>query len=140
MELQRIRVLCVDDNHLVADALKTKLRLAGGFEWLGQVTEATGLVELADRIKPDIILLDIDMPGEDPFDVLEALTNECPETRVVMFSGHVRGDLIDKAVEAGAWGYISKNDGTESIVSSLHRVAEGEFVIGEEAEAEFRRS
>ena len=124
----------------MAEALKTKLRLAGGFEWLGQLTEATGLVQMVDRIKPDIILLDIDMPGDDPFDVLQSLTSECPDVRVVMFSGHVRGELIDKAVEAGAWGYISKNDGTESIISSLHRVAHGEFVMGEEAESEFRRS
>lgn len=135
---QSIKVLCVDDNFLVAEGIKIKLSLAGGFEWLGQLSDADNLVEEVGRSRPDIVLLDIDMPGKDAFTALEELGEEHPETRVLMVSGHVRSDLIDRAVEAGAWGYISKGDGADSIVNAIRDIMNGKFVMGAEVTAEYR--
>lgn len=135
-----IRVLCVDDNDLVVDAIGVKLSLAGGFEWLGQLNDATDLAGEVQRRRPDVVLLDIDMPGRDPFDALVELTDRCPTVRVLMFSGHIRGELIDRAIDAGAWGYLSKHEETESIVTAIRRVASGEFVLGIDAEAEYGQS
>lgn len=132
-----IRVLCVDDNDLVVDAIGLKLKLAGGFEWLGQLMHAGDLAEEVAQRKPDVVLLDVDMPGRDPFIALEELTGRCPTTRVLMFSGHTRNELVDRAVEAGAWGYLSKHADTETIVSAIRRVADGEFVLGRDVDAEY---
>lgn len=129
-----IRVLCVDDNDLVAEALQIKLQLSGGFEWLGRLPSADSLVEVATRLRPDVVLLDIDMPGKSPFVALVELREGCPDTRVLMISGHVRQELIDRAFECGAWGYISKNDGTDVIVQGVRDVARGEFAMGPEIE------
>ncbi|MCI0629799.1 MAG: response regulator transcription factor, partial [Phycisphaerales bacterium] len=132
------RVLCVDDNYLVAEGIKIKLTLAGGFEWLGQLADADNLVQEVQRLQPDVVLLDIDMPGKDAFGAMEELRASGDQTRVIMVSGHVRTDLIDRAVEAGAWGYVSKGEGTETLVSSIHQVLEGRFVMGPEVSAEYR--
>jgi two-component system, NarL family, response regulator DesR len=128
-----ISVLCVDDNEQVAIALRMKFGSIGGFEWRGWLSAADSLVPTVLRDKPGIVLLDIDMPGRDPFDALAELTNRCPRTRVVIFSGHVRRDLVDRALDAGAWGYVSKNDGEESLVHAVRQVAAGELTLSPEA-------
>lgn len=135
----KIRVLCVDDNNLVVDAIGIKLRLAGGFDWLGQLAHADDLTDEVEQRQPDVVLLDIDMPGRDPFAALEELTLRYPDVRVLMFSGHIRSELVDRAIEAGAWGYLSKHADTETIVSAIRRVAGGEFVLGRDSNAEYEQ-
>lgn len=135
---QPIKVLCVDDNYLVAEGIKIKLMLAGGFEWLGQLSDADHLTDEVRQRRPDIVLLDIDMPGKDAFAALEELGESGLDSRVIMVSGHVRTDLIDRAVEAGAWGYVSKGEGSETIVSAIDQVMAGKFVMGPEVSAEYR--
>ena len=131
-----IRVLCVDDNDLLADAIEMNLKLAGGFEWLGRLKSAGGLLKRCNHDAPDVVLLDIDMPGKDPFVALEQITESCPDVRVLMLTGLVRSDLIDRAIDAGAWGYISKNDGL-ALIPAIKRVVSGEFVLGPEAHTHY---
>jgi DNA-binding NarL/FixJ family response regulator len=135
----RIKVLCVDDNEFVGEALQIKLALAGGFEWLGRLADASSLVHEAQRMCPHVVLLDIDMPGPDPFEVLKELTRVCPNVRAIMFTGHLRPALFDRAVEAGAWGYLTKSEGTRSLLWAIEQVAEGQFVMGADVEAEMSR-
>jgi two-component system, NarL family, response regulator DesR len=130
---KRLGILCVDDNAAVALALQTKLSRAGGFEWRGAVSRADDLMDAAARSEPALVLLDVDMPGRDPLTVLAEFSRRFPEIRTVIFSGHVRRDLVERAVEAGAWGYVSKNDGEEELVAALRRVADGEFALSSEA-------
>ncbi|HYD98888.1 MAG TPA: response regulator transcription factor [Alphaproteobacteria bacterium] len=135
-----IGVLCVDDNDLVADALEVRLRLAGGFRWLGRLPDAERLAAVAQELAPDVVLLDIDMPGKSPFVAVAELLAVRPGVRVVMVSGHIRTDFIDRAVEAGAWGYVSKNEGADVIVAAIRRVAAGEFVMGDDVAAQYGRA
>jgi DNA-binding NarL/FixJ family response regulator len=137
MDERPIRVLCVDDNALVGQVVKSTLKRAGGFQWLGHLSDAGHLVEKARRDCPDIILLDIYMPGKDPVNAMKELAEACPHAKVVMFSGYVSNHLIDRAIEAGAWGYISKHD--ENLVPAIRRVAHGEFVMGPEVQAQYCR-
>jgi DNA-binding NarL/FixJ family response regulator len=129
-----IRVLCVDDNPLVAEAFSVKLSRTPGFHWLGHLESTNGLQQHVAELAPDVVLLDVDIPGEDTFAALHNLSTHLSsdtDTRVLMVSGHVRPDLIDRSVEAGAWGYISKNDSSDTIVDAIRRVHEGEFVMSE---------
>jgi DNA-binding NarL/FixJ family response regulator len=136
----RIRVVCVDDNRLLAEAVERRLNMDGGFEWAGWLARTETLLEDVARLKPDVLLLDIDMPGRDPLDLLQDLAANVPETRVVMFSGYVRREYVDRAIEAGAWGYISKNASIEEVLAAIEQVASGEFVLTSEVLAEHRRS
>lgn len=130
-----IRVLCVDDNPLVAEALAMHLEGAGGFDWIGQRPDATSLASAAVELAPDLVLLDVDMPGPDPLEALVELGRIAPSARVVVLSGHVRRELVDRALEAGAWGYLSKGESPRAILEALRRVHAGEVVIGSDARA-----
>lgn len=132
VEAGKISVLCVDDNEDVAHALRIKLRIVGGFDWRGWLPDADDLVSVAREKCPDIVLLDIDMPGANPFERLADLSAVCPDIRVIMFSGHVRRELVDRAVESGAWGYVSKNDGEDALVEAICSVTVGEFALSPE--------
>ena len=136
---QAIRVLCVDDNDFVAEAIRRKLSLNSNFAWAGWLPEAKDLIEKVKETNADVVLLDIDMPGKDSFEALGELAQACPQTRVIMLSGYVRSDYIDRAVEAGAWGYVSKNENTETILAAIQQVSRGGFAMGSEVEAELKR-
>jgi DNA-binding NarL/FixJ family response regulator len=136
MSGSRIRVLCVDDNALVAEAIERKLQFEPDLQWLGNLPSADELATVARERRPDVVVLDIDMPGKDPFRALEEVSREYPPARVVVFSGHVRSDLINRACDAGAWGYVSKNSGTDMLVNSIRRVLNGEFVFSPDVQAE----
>ena len=135
----QVRVLCVDDNELVADAIARALRERADMEWLGWLPDVRELRTTVDRLTPDVVLLDIDMPHGDSFRALADLTQEVPSTRVIMLSGYVRRELVERALEAGAMGYISKNDAPRVILDGIARVAAGELVLGPEAEAAFHQ-
>jgi DNA-binding NarL/FixJ family response regulator len=85
-----------------------------------------------------VVLLDLDMPGPNPIEVLRELTVQSPDVRVIVLSGHVRRELIDRAIEAGAYGYLSKNDDGGVLVDSIRAVARGEFVLGQGSASELR--
>lgn len=132
-----ISVLCVDDNKDLAEALRMKLDRTGGFVWLGWLSEADELVEMVAQRSPSVVVLDLDMPGLDPFLAMTSLVSRCPDSRVIIFSGHVRSDLLDQAIENGVWGYVAKSDGEEALVSAISRVAAGECVLSPSVRAMF---
>lgn len=131
-------VYCADDNPLVTDALRVQFERARDFRWMGCSEDADSLVKaVSQRGCPDIILLDIDMPGKDPFEAIAELTELCADVRVVMYTGMVRRELIDQAVEAGAWGYVAKSDGEEALFTAMRKVLDGEFALSPEVEAAY---
>ena len=125
-----LRVMCVDDNPLVVEALALKLGLLGGFEWLAPIGDAGDFVAEVVRQRPDVVLLDLDMPGRDPLDALRELTSKDTDAKVLIFSGHSQPELIDRAIDAGAWGFVSKHADVEVIVAAIRRVARGGFILG----------
>jgi len=140
MNQQRIRLMCVDDNQMLAEALERHVMSHSRFVWAGWIEDTSTLVAKVTSAKPDIILMDIDMPGTDAFSLVQGLSESSPDARVVMFSAYVRHDYIDRATESGAWGYISKNEGMDEIFSAIERVADGEFVLTGDVLNEQQRS
>jgi DNA-binding NarL/FixJ family response regulator len=135
MTLTSIKVLCVDDNLLVGGSLKAKIKRLKAYEWMGHLTTADHLVDEAVRLNPDVVLLDVDMPGRDPFAALAELSKLCPDMRVLMLSGQVSRTLVDRAMAAGAWGYFSKEDDIESMLSTIVDTIRGDFALGPNASA-----
>lgn len=125
-----IRVLCVDDHAFLVEGLQARLSLARDLEFVGRLPTADNLVNEAKRTNADVVLLDIEMPGPDPFEALDDLRRQCPRTRAIMLSAYIRDHYIDSAVNSGAWGYMSKNDDPESITAAIRKVANGEFAFG----------
>lgn len=126
-----VGVLCVDDNPRVADALRLKVTRAGGFTWAGHLLAADDLLKHAtDPVK--LVILDLDLPGLNPFTAMRELAEQNENIRVVVFSGHVRRDLVDRVLSNGAWGYVSKNDGEDELIDALRRVLAGELAMSPE--------
>lgn len=134
------KVFCADDNPLVTDALRLQIESAPDFRWMGCAEDADKLVEaLAGPAGcPDVVLLDIDMPGKNPFDAIAEVAGHCGDTRVLMYSGLVQRELIDRAIQAGAWGYVAKSDGEEALFSAMRKVLAGEFALSPEVQAMYK--
>ncbi|MCC6659771.1 MAG: response regulator transcription factor [Phycisphaerales bacterium] len=130
---QAIRLLCVDDNELIAQALSRRVAREPGMAWSGWLAHGTELDESLRRDPVDVVLLDVDLPGEDAFELLRRTAEAFPEVRVLMFSGHVRADYIDRAIECGAWGYVSKNDGTDDVMKAVAQAHAGELALSPDA-------
>jgi two-component system response regulator DesR len=137
---KRLSVLCVDDNELVAGALGQRFKHEPSLHWAGWQSDGSLVRGEVERLRPDVVLMDIDMPGMDAFALAKQISDDFPDTRVVMFSGHVQAAYIEKALDSGAWGYLSKNEDTTTLIDSIRRVGAGEIVLSREAEAVHRRS
>lgn len=133
-----IRVLGIDDNELIGETFARVFAEEPGFTWVGTRSTAEGLLQAVQDTAADVVLLDLDMPGPDPITALQDLTLNAPDVRVIVLSGHVRRDLIDRAIEAGAYGYLSKNDDGEVLLESIRAVSRGEFVLGQGSASELR--
>jgi len=130
--MKPIRVMCVDDSEVVAESLGRRLRIEKDLVWAGWVQDCGKLgASIADST-PDVVLLDVDMPGTDPFRLIVEIKEQSPGTRVAMLTGHVRREYFEKAVDSGADGYICKDDDPAAIVAHIRRLAGGEFVVSPE--------
>jgi len=125
-----IRVLCVDDHAFLVEGLRSRLSLSREMEFVGRLPTAEDLVSECKRLRPDVVLMDVEMPGPDPFEALDDLRRQCPSVKAIMLSAYVRDHYIDAAVNAGAWGYLSKDDDPEAIINAVREVAGGAFVFG----------
>ena len=125
-----IRILCVDDHAFLADGLKARFSMEKDLECVGRLSTADNLVDEAKRCKADIVLLDIEMPGPDPFEAAADLKRRAPDVKVIILSAYVRDHYIDAAYKSGCWGYFSKSDDTAEIVAGIRKVASGQFAMG----------
>jgi DNA-binding NarL/FixJ family response regulator len=130
--MRPIRVMCVDDSEVVAESLGRRFRMEDDLEWAGWVRDTGTLRSTISGRPPDVILLDVDMPGADAFQLIMEIKAFAPDTRIAMLTGHVRREYFDRAVDSGADGYISKDDDPAMIVGHIRRLAGGEFVVSPE--------
>lgn len=127
-------IVCIDDNPLVAEALARRLSLEPDFDWLGSLTESDDILGRLTELAPDLVLVDIDIPGLDAFALVEQISERLPNVRAVMFTGHARSDYLEQAFSRGAWGYISKSASAHTLIEALRRVVQGEVVLLEDEE------
>lgn len=125
----------MDDNEEILWALGLHFAHTEGFEVVGSLSSAAGLVAAVKETKPDILVLDLDMPGKNPLQALREVHRSGAPTRTVVFSGHLRRELVDQAMNAGAWGYVTKNDGEASLVEAIRAVMAGEIAWSPEVQS-----
>lgn len=138
--MKKIRVIAVDDNPAVTDAVLGKLELEPGFECVGCLDSADDLVELSLALQPDVVLLDLEMPGKNALEALREVCVAVPSVRVVILSSYSEQHLVDKAVEHGAWGYLNKSASPDEIVQAIRKVASGVFFFGPIIVAQIKQS
>jgi two-component system response regulator DegU len=124
-----IKVLCVDDNLAVAGMFALSIQQEPDMEHVGTLHSADGLGHAIAEKSPSVVLLDVSMPGREPLEVLAEVAALYPETRIIVCTGYEDPALVQQAIEAGAWGYISKDSTTTEILRAIREVSAGRFVM-----------
>lgn len=124
-----IRVLIVDDHTLFRSGIKALLQRQAGFEVVGEAADGLEGLKRAKSLKPDVVLLDLHMPGISGREAAKLIVEEAPETRVVMLTVSEDAEDLLEALKAGAHGYLLKNIDTEFLLDSIRRAAKGESVM-----------
>jgi len=134
-----LRVMLVDDHALVRSAVRQALT-APGVEVVGEGSSADDALELAPQLRPDVLLLDINLPGGDGLRVLRELRPRLPETKIVMLTVSTdRRDLLD-AVRAGAAGFLTKDLSPDALLRSVLGLRRGDLPMSRAMAAEVVRS
>ncbi|PPF45289.1 DNA-binding response regulator [Pseudoclavibacter sp. AY1F1] len=130
-----IRVLLADDEDMIRTALASLLRLEDDLEVIAECSNGTAAVEEALRLKPDICLLDLEMPGLDGVEVAERLQS-LPEVRCIVVTRHARPGVLRRALSAGVEGFIPKSRRAEEVADIIRRVAAGRRYVDPEIAAD----
>jgi len=133
-----IRVLCVDDHEVLVVGLRAKFAVENRIRIVGSLATADRLLEETARLRPDVILLDIEMPGPDVFEVADRLRRSHPGVRFIFLSALVRDGYLAAAYKCGAWGYFAKGDELDEIAKGVLEVARspaGRFLMGPKVKA-----
>lgn len=120
-----IRVAIADDQELVRNGLKMILEGEPDFEIVGEATDGSAAVELAERLHPDVLLLDIQMPGTDGLAAARMLAAGDRSTRVLMLTTFDMDEYVYQSLRAGAAGFLLKDMSGEEIVTAVRQVAHG---------------
>lgn len=126
--MNSMRVLVVDDHPLFRDGIASLLE-AAGFEIAGQAGTGQEAIEAVQRLEPDLVLMDITMPGMSGLEALRAIKSESPETQVVMLTVSEEDEDLIQAIQAGASGYLLKNLDAGQFVEMLQGLQAGEAAI-----------
>ncbi|WP_318306843.1 response regulator transcription factor [Amycolatopsis solani] len=124
-----IRLLLADDQELVRQALCALLALEDDFEVVASVGRGDEVVAAARAHRPDVALLDIEMPGLDGLAAAAVLATQVPDCRVVMLTTFGRAGYLRRAMEAGAAGFVVKDAPAEVLAGAIRRVRAGERVV-----------
>ncbi len=124
-----IRVLVVDDHAVVREGLRTFLRLQEGIEVVGEASDGEEAVAQAQRLTPDVVLMDLVMPKLDGVEAMQRIRAERAQTRVIVLTSFGEDDKLLPAVRAGAAGYILKSAEPREVVRAIRAAHEGEAVI-----------
>ena len=120
-----IRILLVDDHPLVRDGLRARLSLAEGLETVGEAGNAAeALVRLAET-RPDLVLMDVGMKDVNGIELTRRLLERAPALRVLMFSMYDNPEYVQRALQAGACGYVLKDAPAREILAAIDAVAAG---------------
>ncbi|MGZ8210834.1 MAG: response regulator [Burkholderiales bacterium] len=126
---ERLRILLVDDHTLFRSGVKALLARQADFEVVGEASDGLEGVKRAKQLRPDVVLMDVDMPGITGREALKMMTEELPDVPVLMLTvSEDAEDLLD-TLQSGARGYLLKNIDTEYFVDAVRRAARGEAVV-----------
>lgn len=131
MSTPPIRVMVADDNPDLADVLVHVIGIEPAMECVGCVQSADDLAGQIRSLRPDVLVLDARMPGRDPLTVVTEVGPEFPDLRTIFYSGYDDADFIERIIDAGGWGFVSKRQPAAAVIEAIRSVAAGKVVFPE---------
>ena len=130
--MKRTRIVVVDDHALVRAGLRAVLEQVPSFEIAADIGDATQAIATIGKVRADVVLMDLAMPGVDGIDLIRKLVKAFPKARVLVLSMHGDAEHVRRAREAGASGYIVKSAGVGDLIAAIEAVVTTESWVGHE--------
>jgi two-component system, NarL family, response regulator LiaR len=124
-----IRVMLVDDHAVVRKGLRALFDREPGVEVVGEAASGEDAVRSVDRLRPDVILMDLEMPGIGGLEATREISERFPQARIVVLTSHAAEEDVFPALKAGALGYLLKHSAPEDVLRAIRRAHEGETVL-----------
>jgi DNA-binding NarL/FixJ family response regulator len=122
--MEKIRVLIADDHQVMRRGVRAVVELIPDWEVCGEASTGRDAVEMAERLQPEIVIMDVSMPELNGLEATRQIRKISPNTEVLMFTGLETEEMVRQVFEAGARSYILKTDGREQLESALRSLAE----------------
>lgn len=129
--MEKIKVILVDDHQIVRDGIKSLLAGAKEIEIIGEASEGNELLNILDNKKPDVLVMDISMPGMSGIELTRTVKERHPEIQVLILSMYTQEDFVLNAVSAGAKGYLPKNTTRTELLNAIVAINQGKQYFNE---------
>jgi two-component system response regulator DevR len=123
------RIMLVDDHEVVRLGLKALLDRHPHFEVVGEAASSREAIEMVSNIQPDVVVMDVRLPGTSGIEACEEITRRYPTTKVIMLTSYAEDEMLFSAIRAGASGYILKQIGGNDLINALEAVSRGEALL-----------
>ncbi len=123
------RIILVDDHEVVRLGLKSLLERHPQFEVVGEASSARDALEQVAALEPDVVVMDIRLPGTSGIEACEQIVDQHPNTKVIMLTSYAEDEMLFSAIRAGASGYVLKQIASEELVKAIEAVGRGEALL-----------
>jgi DNA-binding NarL/FixJ family response regulator len=123
------RILLVDDHEVVRLGLKALLEHHAHFEVVGEASNAREAIDLVSKLQPEVVVMDIRLPGTSGIEACEEITKKYPNTRVIMLTSYAEDEMLFSAIRAGASGYVLKQIGGDDLIRAIEAIGRGEAML-----------
>ena len=127
--MKKQRIILVDDHEVVRLGLKSLLDRHPQFEVVGEASSTREALEKTASLKPDVVVMDIRLPGTSGIEACEQIVSQYPNTKVIMLTSYAEDEMLFSAIRAGASGYILKQIGSEDLIKAIESVGRGEALL-----------
>jgi DNA-binding NarL/FixJ family response regulator len=124
-----ITCLIVDDHEVVREGLRLALSRAPNIRVIGEASDGESAITLAERRKPDVVIMDVRMPGMDGLEATRLMSERAPNCKVLIFTAYSERSLLGRGLESGAKGYILKEAPHQTLVRAIEKVAQGDGYV-----------
>ena len=127
--MEKKDILLVDDHEVVRLGLKSLLEHNAKFDVVAEAGTAKEAVEKVEKYQPDVVLMDIRLPGTSGIDACQEITKRWPDVRVVILTSYAEDDMLFSAIRAGASGYVLKQIGAEGLIAAIEAACRGDALL-----------
>jgi len=124
-----IRILIADDHQIFREGLRLLLEAKPGFSVVGEASDGLQALELAERLRPDVMIVDVSLPGLTGIEVVRLLRLRSPQTRAIVLSSHADESYVLDALRHGAAGYVLKHFSTEDLIQAIREAIAGRHYL-----------